>query len=179
MGAINKEIPEDLSAEELYAVCAEWSCRQPPHGFFIVCLPSGWRGRGRCGIHVKLAPTRRNPTCDDAPNQNPILEIALVMGVMGWCVVKAWQPLAIRNFKVGTDPTTNFVASDPYQQNTSKMADVYPLFMLDDNKTLHGIVVAWTLRFNDVLDPNLLHSSLSRLLEIGDWRKVGGRLRRE
>ena len=55
--------------------------------------------------------------------------------------------------------------------------DVYPVHMLDDNKTLRGIVVTWTLHFNDVLDPEKLHSSLSRLLDIGDWRKVGGRLR--
>ncbi|KFA81220.1 hypothetical protein S40288_07880 [Stachybotrys chartarum IBT 40288] len=55
--------------------------------------------------------------------------------------------------------------------------DVYPLHMLDDTKTLRGIVVTWTLRFNDALDADKLHTSLSRLLEIGDWRKLGGRLR--
>ncbi|KAF2470527.1 uncharacterized protein BDR25DRAFT_287514 [Lindgomyces ingoldianus] len=55
--------------------------------------------------------------------------------------------------------------------------DVYPVHMLDDTKTLRHIVVTWTLRFNDVLDAERLHTSLSRLLEIGDWRKVGGRLR--
>jgi hypothetical protein len=49
--------------------------------------------------------------------------------------------------------------------------------MLDDTKTLRGIVVTWTLRFNDALDADKLHTSLSRLLEIGDWRKLGGRLR--
>jgi len=54
---------------------------------------------------------------------------------------------------------------------------VYPLHMLDDTKTLRGIVVAWTLRFDDVLDVEKLHNSLSRLLEIGDWRMIGGRLR--
>ncbi|OCK91466.1 uncharacterized protein K441DRAFT_208219 [Cenococcum geophilum 1.58] len=55
--------------------------------------------------------------------------------------------------------------------------DVYPVHMLDDTKTLRSIVVTWTLCFNDVLDTDNLHASLSRLLEIGDWRKVGGRLR--
>ena len=55
--------------------------------------------------------------------------------------------------------------------------DVYPVHMLDDTKTLRDIVIAWTLRFNDVLDAEKLHGSLSRLLEIGDWRKAGGRLR--
>lgn len=55
--------------------------------------------------------------------------------------------------------------------------DIYPVHMLDDTKTLRGIVVTWTLVFNDVLDAEKLHATLSTLLEIGDWRKVGGRLR--
>ncbi|KAK2800827.1 hypothetical protein FQN50_007968 [Emmonsiellopsis sp. PD_5] len=55
--------------------------------------------------------------------------------------------------------------------------DIYPVHMLDGTKTLQNIIVAWTLRFNDVLDADKLHLSLSRLLEIGDWRKLGGRLR--
>ncbi|KAF7194592.1 O-acetyltransferase PaAT-2 [Pseudocercospora fuligena] len=54
---------------------------------------------------------------------------------------------------------------------------IYPLHMLDDTRTLHSIVVAWTLRFDDVLDPEKLKDALSKLLEIGDWRKLGGRLR--
>lgn len=55
--------------------------------------------------------------------------------------------------------------------------EVYTVHMLDDTNTLRGIVVTWTLRFNDVLNVDALSTSLSRLLEIGDWRKVGGRLR--
>jgi hypothetical protein len=55
--------------------------------------------------------------------------------------------------------------------------EIHPVHMLDDTKTLRGIIVTWTLRFNDVLDADKLNSSLSRLLEIGDWRKLGGRLR--
>jgi hypothetical protein len=55
--------------------------------------------------------------------------------------------------------------------------DVYPVHMLDDSKTLRGIIVTWTIVFNDVLDAEKLHAALTRLLEMGDWRKVGGRLR--
>lgn len=55
--------------------------------------------------------------------------------------------------------------------------ETYPVHMLDGTKTLRGIVITWTLRFNDVLDADALHDSLSRLLDIGDWRKLGGRLR--
>ena len=55
--------------------------------------------------------------------------------------------------------------------------EIYPVHMLDNTPTLKNIVVTWTLRFDDVLDADKLHDSLSRLLEIGAWRKVGGRLR--
>jgi hypothetical protein len=54
--------------------------------------------------------------------------------------------------------------------------EIYPMHMLDNTDTLKNIIVVWTLCFNDVLDAEKLRSSLSRLLEIGDWRKVGGRL---
>ena len=55
--------------------------------------------------------------------------------------------------------------------------EIYPAHMLDDTPTLRSIVVTWMLRFDDVLDADALHASLARLLEIGDWRKLGGRLR--
>lgn len=54
--------------------------------------------------------------------------------------------------------------------------DVYPCHALDDIKT-NRIFLSWVMRFNDVLDPEMLRDALSRLLEIGDWRKLGGRLR--
>jgi hypothetical protein len=63
------------------------------------------------------------------------------------------------------------------QPNPVATDDIYPVHMLDGNKTLRTIVIAWTLCFNDVLDPDKLYTSLSKLLEIGDWRKIGGRLR--
>ncbi|PNP82180.1 hypothetical protein FNYG_04369 [Fusarium nygamai] len=37
--------------------------------------------------------------------------------------------------------------------------------------------MAWTMRFDDVLNADKLHQSLSELLSIGDWKKLGGRLR--
>ncbi|KAJ4328444.1 hypothetical protein N0V84_001128 [Fusarium piperis] len=55
--------------------------------------------------------------------------------------------------------------------------DVYPTFLLDDTRLFRDLILTWTFCFNDVLDPDKLHSSLTRLLEIGDWRKFGGRLR--
>ncbi|KAK0615705.1 hypothetical protein B0T17DRAFT_592427 [Bombardia bombarda] len=55
--------------------------------------------------------------------------------------------------------------------------DIYPAHLMDDTTTFRNILMGWTLRFNDVLDGDMLHASLSRLLEIGDWKKLGGRIR--
>lgn len=55
--------------------------------------------------------------------------------------------------------------------------DIYPVHPTDDNKTNREKTMSWTLRFNDILDAEKIQDSLRRLLEIGDWRKLGGRLR--
>nr|POF21074.1 hypothetical protein CFP56_66488 [Quercus suber] len=55
--------------------------------------------------------------------------------------------------------------------------DVYPAHALDGT-IQNRKFVTWLLQFNDVLNADKLHHSLSELLEIGDWRKLGGRLRR-
>jgi hypothetical protein len=55
--------------------------------------------------------------------------------------------------------------------------EVFPTHFLDDTPGNRSFVLVWTLRFNDVLDADMLHSSLSRLLEKEGWRKMGGRLR--
>ncbi|KAF7556434.1 hypothetical protein G7Z17_g1400 [Cylindrodendrum hubeiense] len=55
--------------------------------------------------------------------------------------------------------------------------DVFPVHFFDDTKTYRSMIVTWTLRFNDALDPEKLHDGLVQLLQIGDWRKLGGRLR--
>ncbi|KAL2760986.1 hypothetical protein ACRALDRAFT_1028057 [Sodiomyces alcalophilus JCM 7366] len=54
---------------------------------------------------------------------------------------------------------------------------IFPVHFFDDTPTYRGLIMSWTLRFNDVLDADKLHDSLARLLEMGDWRKLGGRLR--
>jgi hypothetical protein len=54
--------------------------------------------------------------------------------------------------------------------------DTYPVHTLDDIDGNRKFV-SWTMLFNDVLDAGKLHNALSTLLEIGDWRKLGGRLR--
>lgn len=56
--------------------------------------------------------------------------------------------------------------------------EVLPMHHFDDTPINASIILAWTLRFNDVLDADKLHHGLARLLEIGDWRKLGGRIRK-
>ena len=56
---------------------------------------------------------------------------------------------------------------------------IYPTHFLDNGPGTREMILAWTMRFNDVLDPDMLHKSLAKLLEVGDWRKLGGRLRKQ
>ncbi|KAL4731851.1 hypothetical protein ACLX1H_000845 [Fusarium chlamydosporum] len=48
---------------------------------------------------------------------------------------------------------------------------------MDNLSMLRQMVMAWTMHFDHVLDPNMLHQSLTELLQIGDWKKLGGRLK--
>ncbi|OAL55144.1 hypothetical protein IQ07DRAFT_607592 [Pyrenochaeta sp. DS3sAY3a] len=74
---------------------------------------------------------------------------------------------------------SNLLATKPRAAGKSVFADddVYPVHALDDTKTFRNTLITWTICFNDQLDAERLRSSLSRLLELGDWRKIGGRLR--
>lgn len=54
--------------------------------------------------------------------------------------------------------------------------DTFPLHLLDDTK-FNRDCISWSMRFNDVLDAEMLRDSLSELLDMGNWRKLGGRLR--
>ncbi|KAG5938571.1 hypothetical protein E4U59_003689 [Claviceps monticola] len=54
----------------------------------------------------------------------------------------------------------------------------YPVHLMDGSQLNHK-VLGWTMRFDDVLDAEMLRSALTRLLGMGDWRKLGGRLRRD
>lgn len=48
----------------------------------------------------------------------------------------------------------------------------------DGNDILQEIVMEFTYRFDDVLDAGKLKSSLERLLEIGEWKSLGARFRK-
>jgi hypothetical protein len=52
------------------------------------------------------------------------------------------------------------------------------IVQLPDIPPFYECNVEVALRFDSVLDPEKLQQSLKRLLEIGNWRQLGGRLRR-
>lgn len=54
---------------------------------------------------------------------------------------------------------------------------VIPLHYWDDTFIMRALVVDLTFRFDDVLDPEKIRNALVRLMEIGNWRKLGARLR--
>ncbi len=55
--------------------------------------------------------------------------------------------------------------------------DVYPVHLFDNADDYRKLFMSYIFVFNDVLDAQKLSESLSALLETGDWRKLGGRLR--
>ncbi|KAJ5108828.1 hypothetical protein N7456_005503 [Penicillium angulare] len=55
--------------------------------------------------------------------------------------------------------------------------EIYPVHVMDDNPANY-CYVNWMMHFNDILDATKLNEALIKLLEIGDWKKLGGRLRR-
>ncbi|KAJ5383496.1 Transferase [Penicillium concentricum] len=66
----------------------------------------------------------------------------------------------------------------PSQTASSPSTDtIIPFHFWDDVPHTRAIGMNVTLRFDKELDPERLRNSLSRLLEIDNWRKLGARLR--
>lgn len=55
--------------------------------------------------------------------------------------------------------------------------EIIPVHLFDDSSATRGIVLVWTFRFHDVLDPEKLHDALSKLFQMEGWRKFSGRFR--
>lgn len=55
--------------------------------------------------------------------------------------------------------------------------EIYPLFFLDNLAAGRESILSETLRFKEVLDSGKLYNGLTKLIQYGDWRKLGGRLR--
>jgi hypothetical protein len=54
---------------------------------------------------------------------------------------------------------------------------IIPMHFFDDNAINRSVLLYITLRFDDILDSEQLRHGLERLMELGDWRKLGARLR--
>lgn len=70
-----------------------------------------------------------------------------------------------------------FGSGEPSRPPLVPTDEILPVFDFDARPQVRNIIIGWTLRFDDVLDADQLHVGLARLLEIGNWRKLGGRLR--
>ncbi|RDW94993.1 hypothetical protein BP5796_00756 [Coleophoma crateriformis] len=55
--------------------------------------------------------------------------------------------------------------------------EVIPVHLFDDSAAARGIVLVWTFKFADVLDPSKLHAALSHLFQMEGWRRFSGRFR--
>jgi hypothetical protein len=54
---------------------------------------------------------------------------------------------------------------------------IVPLHFWDKQQYIRAFCMDLSFRFDDVLDAEKLRAALSRLLEIGEWRKLGARIR--
>ena len=55
--------------------------------------------------------------------------------------------------------------------------EVIPVHLFDDSAAARRIVLVWTFKFADVLDPFKLHAALSHLFQMEGWRRFSGRFR--
>ena len=54
---------------------------------------------------------------------------------------------------------------------------VIPLHAMDTSRELRDLIMQRTFRFHALLDTDMLRDAWVKLLEMGNWRKLGGRLR--
>ncbi|RBR08440.1 uncharacterized protein FIESC28_10240 [Fusarium coffeatum] len=77
---------------------------------------------------------------------------------------------AIRRFVLGQ-------TRQSFNYPTNPTDTILPVYYFDDTPLLRNYVQCSTLRFNDVLDAEMLKDSLSRVIALPGWRKLGGRVR--
>ncbi|KAF4456164.1 hypothetical protein F53441_1648 [Fusarium austroafricanum] len=63
--------------------------------------------------------------------------------------------------------------------DTVESDDIIPVHLFDDSAAARGIVLVWTFRFEDALNPQKLHDALSELFHMDGWRRLGGRFRQQ
>ena len=69
---------------------------------------------------------------------------------------------------------SSFFSSPP--DNTHD--DTYPIHFHGQIGIVRDTISNYVLRYNTVLDADKLHDSLRSLINTGEWRALGGRLRR-
>lgn len=70
-----------------------------------------------------------------------------------------------------------FSKTTPKAPATVATDTIIPLNTNDDTTFNRGIVMGFMMRFDNVLNPEKLHSSLKKLLGREGWRKLGARIR--
>jgi hypothetical protein len=68
--------------------------------------------------------------------------------------------------------------SKPVRPQRVATDTVVQVHSTDDQPVYKGLVMWQMFRFEEVLDPESLRKSLQTLLEHGNWKKLGARLRR-
>ena len=66
----------------------------------------------------------------------------------------------------------------PVRPATIPTDTIIPLHHFDSTPSHRAFVLDFTLRFDDVLDHEKMRLALVRLVELGNWRKLGVRLRK-
>ncbi|KAF5594356.1 uncharacterized protein FSUBG_9458 [Fusarium subglutinans] len=54
---------------------------------------------------------------------------------------------------------------------------VLPMHAFDDTPFMRKCPLLWTIRFNEILDADILNEALLKLFEMDGWRRLGGRIR--
>jgi hypothetical protein len=70
-----------------------------------------------------------------------------------------------------------FFGQKPARPATIPTDTIISMHSHDDTSFFRSTVLDFTLRFDDVLDADKLSAALVRLMELGNWRKLGARLR--
>ncbi|KAH8179932.1 transferase family protein [Sarocladium implicatum] len=70
------------------------------------------------------------------------------------------------------------LSQSPVRPRLYETDEIQPVHILDDVNILAEYDLFWIFPFREVLDADLLGRSLSEVIETGDWRRLGGRFRR-
>lgn len=70
-----------------------------------------------------------------------------------------------------------FTKSNPATPPRVPTDTVLPASLWDNRGIGHTWCLHYCYRFNDVLDPGELRISLERLMQLGEWRRLGARMR--